>query len=182
MAGWFRKGLSPHHTALAMIGAKPGDRVLMLGAADPGLAAEVALVTGLNGSTTVCDPVATARANVEAAARDAGALVEFEDAPLTALPAADGSFDVAVLLGTAPPAGTHASAVCVEAMRVLRPGGRLIVIEGTKAGGFFRAKPSVPRRPAPEILALLDEIGTRARRELADVDGVAYYEGRKSSE
>lgn len=181
MAGWFRRGLSPHHTALAMIGAKPGDRVVMIGAANPGLAAEVALVTGLNGSMTVCDPAATARASVDAAARTAGALIEFEAAPLTALPAADGSYDVAVLIGAAPPAGADPSAVFLEAMRVLRPGGRVIVIEGTETGGFLRSKPSVPRRPAHEILALLDDIGTRARRELADVDGVAYYEGRKSS-
>ena len=36
MAGWFRKGLSRHHTAIAMIGSKAGDQVLVVGASDPG--------------------------------------------------------------------------------------------------------------------------------------------------
>jgi ubiquinone/menaquinone biosynthesis C-methylase UbiE len=177
MAGWFRKGLSPHHTALAMIGARAGDRVVVLGANDAGLAAEVALVTGLNGTTTVCGEDA-ARARVEDAAGDAGALVEFEAAPLSALPFENGSRDVAVLAsGVAAQPPDERDAAVAEAMRVLRPGGRVVLIDRAKAGGLFRS--AAPRRPAADAIAILRRAGAGATRQLADVDGIAYYEGRK---
>jgi ubiquinone/menaquinone biosynthesis C-methylase UbiE len=180
MAGWFRKGLSRHHTAIAMIGSKPGDQVLVVGASDPELAAEVALVTGLNGSTTVCDPDASARARVEAAARAAGALVEFATAPPASLPAADESQDVVVLMNTAHAVAHMDPAVVLEhALRVLRPGGRVIVVDGIRTSGFFRSSGGAARLPAETILTRLEQGGTRARRQLAEVDGVSYYEARK---
>jgi ubiquinone/menaquinone biosynthesis C-methylase UbiE len=181
MAGWFRKGLSPHHTALAMIGVKAGDRVIVVGATDPDLAAQVALVTGLNGSTTVIDDRADARDRVEAAAREAGALVEFVPGTLGSLPAEGNSADVVVLLarlGSIEAGGR--TAPITEAARVLRPGGRIIVIEGARSGGLFRAlQEKPPRLAAEEVLRLLEHSGMTARRQLADVEGVAFYEGRK---
>src|SRR5688572_19245369 len=80
----------PYQTALAMIGAKSGDRVLVTGGHDHGLAAAVALTTGLNGQTVALAPV-EARAAVEAAANEAGALVEFA----TTVPH-DSAFDIGV--------------------------------------------------------------------------------------
>src|SRR5687767_4696563 len=53
--GPFRKGASPHQTAIAMIGAKSGSRVLVVGAGDAAVAGEVALVAGLNGHVLVVD-------------------------------------------------------------------------------------------------------------------------------
>jgi ubiquinone/menaquinone biosynthesis C-methylase UbiE len=183
MPSWFRKGLSPHHTALAMIGAKPGDRIVVIGATAPDLAAEIALVTGLNGSTIVLDEN-DERAIVDAAARKAGALVDFQQASSTTLPFETGSIDVVVLgvnLGTKD-AGQRTAAVD-EAMRVLRPGGRIIVIEGARSAGMLSSLREKPRRlGADEALELLDRAGYRARRQLADVEGVAFYEARKSAE
>ena len=180
MAGWFRKGLSRHHTAIAMIGPKPGDRVLIAGASDPALAAEVALVTGLNGTTTVCDPDESARATVDAAAAQAGALVEFTAAPVTAPPAADESQDVVVVMNAAAAvAAADPSLVLTQALRTLRPGGRVIVVDGARSGGFLRSTGGPPRLPAEEILSRLERAGTRARRQLADAEGIAYYEARK---
>ena len=180
MAGWFRKGLSRHHTAIAMIGSKSGDQVLVVGASDPELAAEVALVTGLNGTTTVCDPDASARARVETAAREAGALVEFATGTPTSLPAADESQDVVVLMNAADTVADVDPALVLEhALRVLRPGGRLIVVDGARSSGFFRSAGGAARLPTQTILARLEQAGTRARRQLAEVDGVSYYEARK---
>ena len=45
----------PDQGAVAMLGIKPGDRVLLLGASRPGLAGAIGHVTGLNGQTTVVD-------------------------------------------------------------------------------------------------------------------------------
>ena len=180
MAGWFRKGLSPHHTAIAMIGAKSGDQVLVVGAGDPELAAEVALVTGLNGTTTVCDPDASARARVETAAREAGALVEFANATPASLPAGDASQDVVVLMNVADTVTQVDPALVLEhALRVLRPGGRVIVVDGARSSGLFRSSGGAARLPAQTILTRLEQAGTRARRQLAEVEGVSYYEARK---
>jgi ubiquinone/menaquinone biosynthesis C-methylase UbiE len=180
MAGWFRKGLSPHHTAVAMIGPKPGDQVLVVGASDPELAAEVALVTGLNGTTMVCDPDRTSQERVETAARQAGALVEFATADVTSLPGAEHPHDIVVLMNSAAAVADVEPAVALEhALRVLRPGGRVIVVDGAKAAGLFRSSRRAARLPSEAILSLLERAGTKARRQLADVDGISYYEARK---
>ena len=75
---WFKWGgqdQRPHQTALAMIGAKTGQRILFLGSDDGALAAAVALVVGgMNGRTLVLDPSPDAAAKVERAAAEAGAL------------------------------------------------------------------------------------------------------------
>src|SRR5580765_1725101 len=94
---WLRPGPPPHQTALAMIGAKAGQHVLIVGAADSGLAAAVAGVTGLNGRTLVIDPLPDAQRSIEAAAADAGTLVDFEQRSLSNLSAEPGAFDLVVL-------------------------------------------------------------------------------------
>ena len=77
MFSWFRSGLPPHQTALAMIGAKTGQTVLFLGGRQPGVVAEIARVTGLNGRTVVVESDPSLCGRVEAAAAEAGTLVEF---------------------------------------------------------------------------------------------------------
>ena len=179
MAGWFRRGLSRHHTAIAMIGAKAGDQVLVIGASDPKLAAEVAVVTGLNGTTTVTDPDEMARARVEAAARDAGSLVEFAAALPTSLPSPSQSQDVVVLMNTAPAVARLEPMLVLEhVLGALRPGGRIVIVDGTRATGLFKSGTG-PRLAPDVMLARLERAGTKARRQLADVDGVSYYEARK---
>ena len=180
MAGWFRKGLSRHHTAVAMIGAKAGDQVIVVGASDPELAGEVALVTGLNGTTMICDPEADARGRVETAAVAVGALIEFAAADPTSLPVAEESQDVVVLMNASTAvAQADLTGVLAHALRVLRPGGRVIVVDGTRPSGFFRSGGGTTRTPPDAVLSRLEQAGTKARRQLADVDGVSYYEARK---
>ena len=177
MAAWFRKGLSPHQTSIAMVGPKPGNRIAVIGAVDPDLAAEIALVTGLNGTTTVCDPNPAARDDVDAAARRAGALVEFAAAPFSSLPFESGSQDVAVVMASAS-AGEPALALD-EPVRILRAGGRVVILDGLRAAGLFRSRQTPPRRAKDDVLSALERAGTRARRELADANGITYYEARK---
>jgi ubiquinone/menaquinone biosynthesis C-methylase UbiE len=175
--GWFKRGLPPHQTALAMIGARAGERVLFAGAAAADLAAEVALVTGLNGRTLVVDPAEGARERVERAAAEAGALVDFEAAPATAPPVDDDSVDIVVL--AIEPGGSVADVdrtVAGAALRVLRPGGRIVVRRPAKRAGLFAARAA----PDASVTDALSRAGAVAVRHLADADGVAYFEARKA--
>ncbi len=176
----FHKGLSPHQTALAMIGAKPGSVVLIVGARDLTLAGEVALVTGLNGRTLVVDPDPAAAARAEAAAGQAGALIESQRAPQAMLPLDADVFDIVVLPGLAAQAPADRAPVVAEACRVTRPGGRIVIVAQERRAGLFGAIGSrTPTLDAADATALLTSAGARAARHLASQNGVAYYEGRK---
>ena len=176
----FRTAASPHQTALAMIGAKAGSTVIVVGASEPALAAEVALVTGLNGRTLVVVPERANQTAIDTAAANAGALVEVETAPATALPGADDTFDIAVLLDAG-----HASdrdRIVLEATRVIRPGGRVVVIEGKKSKGLrklWSGTPGDPGTAGDAIVALLSAAGLRGARLLGNAEGLSYFEGTK---
>jgi hypothetical protein len=178
MTPWFQKGPSPFQTPLAMIGAKPGGRVLFVGAADPDLAAQIALVTGLNGVTFVADEAPGVEHLVNAAAGAAGALVEFGALP----PAPDGNaaFDAAVIVRLASRDGQAQAAAVTLGLAHLRPAGRLLVLEGARRTGLlpaFQAK--VAMLSEPQVLGLMRAAGAVAARPLGEADGVKYYECRK---
>jgi ubiquinone/menaquinone biosynthesis C-methylase UbiE len=168
-------------TAFAMVGARTGDHVVFLGVPGPtdaGLAAEVATVTGLNGRVVVVDVGTEARARTEAAAAKAGALVEFEWAPVTMLPLESGQFDIAVInRQLVNLEGRNRVACCEEALRVVKPRGRVVVIEGLRRPGLFGLLPTrLPGLPADESRAALVAAGASAARQLAESDGVIYLE------
>jgi ubiquinone/menaquinone biosynthesis C-methylase UbiE len=179
MLKWFRKGLSPYQTPLAMVGVKSGDEVVVVGAADADLIAQLALVTGLNGQTLVVDRP-DERGRVDTAAARAGALVEFSDGSPAALPVAADSNDVVVIaVGLGALTADARAGSLAEAMRVLRPGGRTIVIEGIRAPREAGAADR-PVIDDGEVLALLSAAGGRAVRTLATTGGRTYYEARKA--
>jgi ubiquinone/menaquinone biosynthesis C-methylase UbiE len=178
---WLRPGPPPHQTALAMIGAKAGQQVLMLGAADSRLAAALAAVTGLNGRTLVVDPSPDARRSVETAAADAGTLVEFEQQSFSSTAAETGAFDIVVLSQSLSVSGENPASVVSEAQRVARSGGRIVAIEGASTAGLFSALRRRPRSAltGDGIRDLLAAGGLRATRVLAEAEGVIYVEGSK---
>lgn len=178
---WLTPNPRPFQTALAMVGAKPGLQVLVLGAGDGKIAAAIAHVTGLNGRTLVIDPSHDAQTPVERAAAEAGALVDFQQAALTDLPSDLGSFDIVVLHQRLSAAADDPAPMIAEAVRVLRPGGRVVVVEGVMHTGW-RDRLKAPRQSkidADVIQGLLTAAGLRASRMLAEADGVTYAEGAK---
>jgi SAM-dependent methyltransferase len=183
MLKWFRQGPSPYQTSLAMVGVKAGDRVLLAGTPEPELAAQLARLTGLNGQTTAASQSAASRAAIEAAAAAEGVLVEFADAAPRQLPADDGAVDIVVLAVAAIDASDDTWAALVrDGFRCLRPGGRVIVIAGTRKTRLFGA--ATP--PAPDASGRADEVtgqlvaaGGRAARHLASAEGLTYYEAQK---
>jgi ubiquinone/menaquinone biosynthesis C-methylase UbiE len=174
-------GETPHRTAVSMVGARPGDTVLFCGAGRPDVAGAVGAVTGLNGQTTVVDRQLGAKARVATGAADAGALVDFEDAPLTLLPFDSGKWDVAVIVDGLPSLGDKAPAVLSEAVRVVRPGGRVVLIDRVSRPGLFGLfrTPEASVAPAEVTSSALAATGLRGVRLLAEVEGVRYFEGTK---
>jgi ubiquinone/menaquinone biosynthesis C-methylase UbiE len=172
---------TPHRTAVSMVGARPGDSVLFCGAGRPDIAGAVGAVTGLNGQTTVVDRQDGAKARVAAGAAAAGALVDFTDAPLTMLPFDGGQWDLAVIPTGLTTLGGNATNVLAEAVRVVRSGGRVVIIERVSRPGLFGLfhTPEVSVAPVEATTGALSAAGLRGVRLLAEVEGVRYFEGTK---
>jgi SAM-dependent methyltransferase len=166
-----------------------GERLLMVGDDAP-LAAELAAKVGLTGRSVVVVGSEAAAARVTAAAAEAGVLLE--DVRVGALPALavdDGAFDAAIV--DAGPTfltaldGPGRTDLALSLARALRPGGRLIIVEGQPRSAFklFRggARHAVPLlkafRAAGGATALLEAAGFHPVRLLADRDGQRFTEG-----
>jgi ubiquinone/menaquinone biosynthesis C-methylase UbiE len=164
--------------AVAMVGARGGDRVLVVGTGDAAFATELAQVTGLTGEVRVADDAPDAAARIDAAVRKSGSLVELDAAPATALPFDPGAFDIVVInrrFGDVPDA--ERVRIAAEAVRIAKPGGRIVVIETGPATGLL-ARFSKPRAVlAPDLIQrVLTDAGCRATRVLAEAGGAVYVE------
>ena len=183
---WLKKSAPSEPLAVSMSGVKLGDRLLVIGCGDPALVAQLAVKTGLTGRACAIDEDAH---RVEKAARSIereGALVEPLTAPLTQLPLETESFDVVVLRDVVGTLETHRRLACVgEAHRVLRPGGRCVVIETMARSGLsgMLHKPTVNADYAASGGAegALSAGGFRAVRQLAAREGISFAEGLKAT-
>jgi ubiquinone/menaquinone biosynthesis C-methylase UbiE len=94
----------------------------------------------------------------------------------SALPWAGETFDAVV--ATFPTSYVYDPVWCAGVARVLRPGGRVIVVEtaslerGIPLAGpvDLIARITAPSAPGPDLCRLLDRAGLAARREMVDVD------------
>jgi ubiquinone/menaquinone biosynthesis C-methylase UbiE len=105
---------------------READRVLVLGTADHAFAAATAV--GMSGRVTVVGPAGPARVSAERRRRLGGHdQVALADGDAEALPAADRSIDAVVAAAPAALSRRRGRFLC-EVDRVLRPGGRLVVL------------------------------------------------------
>jgi len=66
---------------------------------------------------------------------------------------------------------------------VVKPRGRVVVIEGLRRPGLFGLLPSrVPGLPAEDVRDALTAAGAAAIRPLAEVDGIVYYEAKRGAD
>jgi ubiquinone/menaquinone biosynthesis C-methylase UbiE len=182
----FRKGLGPHALPLAMSGVKAGERLLYLGSGTPGLFAALAYRAGLNGrACALVDGPNQADALRRAAARE-GVLVEVAAGASGAFPHDDDSFDVAVIDSTngafAALAAADRSRRLREVARVVRGGGRLVVVERTTGGlrALFAGAPAAADaayRAQGGAKPALEEAGFRPVRILAERERYRFTEG-----
>jgi SAM-dependent methyltransferase len=179
----FRSGSDPHPLVVGMTGVKLGERFAQIGCAHGGRLGAVAAKVGLSGRAVAIVPDEGSAARARKGAADAGVLVEVEIAPPTQLSVEDGGFDLVVVDNTggflgSMPADTRGTAVR-EARRILRPGGRLIVIGSAGRGGLAalvgRAQAGPVFDPAPDLQAG----GFKSVRTLAEREGLIFVEGLK---
>jgi ubiquinone/menaquinone biosynthesis C-methylase UbiE len=181
--GWFRKGAPAEPLPVTMAAVKLGDRFLAVGVRDPALIAALAVKSGLTGTACAVDADEARVKEAALAIEREGALAEVIRAPFGMLPYDEGSFDVAVIPDLLLTMTTDVRSRCVsETLRVLRPGGRVVVIEPARRGGFgalITRQAIDPKYDGP-VKALKDE-GFAAVRELAQHHGVLYVEGIKKA-
>ena len=179
---WLKKSTSEPLT-VAMAGLKLADRVLIVGCSDPALIAALAIKAGLTGRACAVDSDPALVARTARKVERNGALVEATATPVPALPFDAHAFDVAVLrdvLGALPP-GSRASLVA-EAHRVLRPGGRCLVIDTAARaglGGLLTRSANTEFLDGGGPSPLLTDAGFAAVRTLAERDGLSFVEGVK---
>lgn len=168
---FLRKAKQQDPLAFTMSGVRMGERALQIGIDDTSLAAAIAAKVGLSGHAAIAVADEASAARARAAIAKAATLADVHVTALDALPLADGTFDLVVVhtisdwLGALPEAARVA--VLGEGRRVLRVGGRLVLIESAS-------------RPAVALEAL-GAAGFRPARLLAERDGTRFCEGLKTS-
>src|SRR6185312_9857156 len=120
-------------------------------------------------------------------AAKAGVLVEIEIAPPTHLPADEASFDLAVVDDTDGLLGTMRAedrvATIRELLRILRPGGRVVILGAAPRGGFgailTHAQSGPPFTASGQANLALQADGFKSVRTLAEREGLVFVEGVK---
>jgi ubiquinone/menaquinone biosynthesis C-methylase UbiE len=174
---------SPFMLVVGMTGVKMGDRLVQVGCADGGRLAAVASKVGLSGRAVAVVPDDASAGRVRKGAERAGVLVEIEIAPPTHLPLEDNAFDLAVIDETGGLLATMGAddriAAVGEARRVVRPGGRVMVIGAAKRSGLGAMFTRAQSAPAFDPTPLLAADSFRAVRTLAERDGLIFIEALK---
>lgn len=173
----------PYFLVVGMTGVKLGDKIAQVGCADGGRLAAVAAKVGLSGRAVAVVPDEASAERARKGAERAGVLVELEIAPPATLPLEEDGFDLVVVDDTggllAGLSERDRAATMSESRRILRPGGRLMIIGAVPKGGLsglFARGPAAPRiDPTP----LLTSDQFRSVRTLAERDGLVFVEALK---
>jgi hypothetical protein len=167
----FRKrgaAMDPLH--VTMTGVRMGERFIQIGCDDRSLLAGLAAKVGLSGAAAVVafDEAAAERARATGAR--VGALIDVQLIASGTLPFDSAGVDLVVIDDTRAALASRAQdtrrAILSDALRTLRTGGRIEVVEST--GKTVTTLPSD-----------LEEAGFRPVRVLAEKDGFRFIEGLK---
>jgi ubiquinone/menaquinone biosynthesis C-methylase UbiE len=184
LMGLFRKAAAMEPLGVTMAAVKLGERLLSVGARNPKLTARLAAKAGLTGRAALVDDDEARLAKAAAAIEQEGALIEPVRASFGTWPFDSGSFDVAVIVDLLHTLTPDVRVRCVaDVLRVLRPGGRVFVLEPAPRGGFGAL---ISRQVAGDpnytgAAKALSSEGFAAVRQIAEADGVLYVEGIKKA-
>jgi SAM-dependent methyltransferase len=181
---FFLRKSSLERLPVAMSGVRMGERALQIGIDDRSLAGAIAAKVGLSGHAAFAVTSESTAAHARRAGEAAGVLVDVQVVTLPTLqPLAADAFDVIVIHAgdrSLPAIDDPASVPMLrEAHRVLRSGGRVLVIEGgpRRIAGLLRPRARLVD-PATSVAAL-STAGFRAARPLADREGYRFTEALK---
>jgi ubiquinone/menaquinone biosynthesis C-methylase UbiE len=183
----FLKRDNPYALVVSMTGVKLGDRLMQVGCAHAGRLGAVAAKVGLSGRAVAVAPDESSAARARKGAADAGVLVEVEVAPPTRLPVENDTFDLAVVDDTGGLFGTMRAedrvAAIRELVRVLRPGGRVLIVGTTPRGGLravlSRTESGPPFAASGDATTALEADGFRSARIIGEREGLAFVEAIK---
>ncbi len=169
---------------VGMTGVKMGDRIAQIGCAHGGRLAAVAAKVGLSGRAVAVVPDEASMARVQKGAAAQGVLVDVERSATTRLPLEDHGFDLVIvddaggLLTTM--ADEPRAQTVREALRVLRPGGRVMVIGSLGKSGLAALIGGGGAGPSFDPQPVLEANGFKFVRRLAEREGLSFVEGLKS--
>ena len=183
----FLKRQDPFGLIVGMTGVKLGDRLLQVGCANGGRLGAIAGKVGLSGRAVAVVPDEDSANRALKGAASAGVLVEVEVGPPTKLTFDADSFDLAVVDDTAGLLGAlrdeDRNTAIRELLRVLRPGGRAMLIGAAPRSGLNKlfgggqTSPSFVASGAAN--GVLESQGFKLVRTLAERDGLVFVEGVK---
>lgn len=178
----FRKATPEEPLIVSMSGARLGLRVLILVGDDVEIPIDVAAKVGLSGQTVALADADGAAARVTGRAERRGVLVETALVSIP-VPFADAAFDLVIADDRRQPVGSRMPPpLQAEARRVLRPGGRLVVLRPAPrrwlhlSGGAAQADPA-------GLAALKEQLasaGFRAVREIATRERTTFVEAART--
>jgi ubiquinone/menaquinone biosynthesis C-methylase UbiE len=179
----FRRRDKPYALFAGMAGVKLGDRVAQIGCAHGGRLGAIGAQVGLSGQTIAIVPDEASAVRARKGGADTGVLIEVEIAPPTNLPLDDGAFDLVVIDDTGGLFGALGAddrgQTVREVRRVLRPGGRVMVIGSTPRAGLSALFTRAPRVPEFDPTPSLQADGFRSARTLAEREGLRFVEALK---
>jgi SAM-dependent methyltransferase len=170
--------------AVSMSGVRAGERVLQIGGSDPAIVRAIGEKVGLTGLSTIVVGNETAATRLRSAVGEGLAVADVRIEPLDRLPFDDAIYDVAIVHNADGLLTSLDSAVRESVMRqwrrVLRPGGRVIVLDPGAPTGL-RALFGAKSASAVDTVAALQAAGFSAVRVLGDRQGYRFIEGLKST-
>ncbi len=182
---FLRKGKEREPVPVTMSGVRMGERLLQIGVDDPATLGAIGAKVGLSGTAAVAVEDERGGERARRAAASAGVLMDIQVQPLDTLPWDDASFDAVVvhaMRGLSDGSGAARPGALAACHRVLRPGGRIVVIEqGPRTGLSALLKGSGTATGAGvAAVQLLEAAGFRPVRVVGELEGYRFTEGLKA--
>jgi len=180
---WFLRETTIGREALAvsMTSVRAGERVLQIGVNDPAIAHAIANKTGITGLAIIVVPNDALADRMRGYSADDASTAEVRIEPLDHLPFEDHAYDAVVVHNTEGllpglDADFRERAVR-DWLRVLRVGGRMIVLDRGKPTGVRGLLGGGSRPHAGETPSTLQSAGLGSVRVLGDREGYRFIEG-----
>lgn len=168
-----------------MTGVRMGERLLQVGFDSAATITALARKVGMSGTNALATPSEADAERARSASAAGGVFIDVQATPSLRFPFEPGTFDLVVVHSTrgliAAAAPNERVALLQESFRMLRPGGRVIVIERGKRGGlaalFGSQQEDTHYAAAGGAAGALKAEGFAAVRVIGEAEGYKFTEG-----